>query len=74
MGDKEIITYTLASEGGALLRAVGAMPTGPLESQPVGQPEPAPHEPRRLQGAEMPLGVVSRSRSVGSSTSANTIH
>ena len=32
MGYARVITYTLESEGGASLRAVGAKPTGPLES------------------------------------------
>lgn len=36
MGYCRIITYTLSSEGGASLRAVGAKPTGPLLSHEWG--------------------------------------
>ena len=37
-GYKRVITYTLASEGGASLRAVGATPTGPLDSHEWSNP------------------------------------
>ncbi len=36
MGYQRVITYTLESEGGASLRAVGAKPTGPLLSHEWG--------------------------------------
>src|SRR5947209_13124367 len=36
MGYSRVITYTLESEGGASLRAVGAKPTGPLHSHDWG--------------------------------------
>ena len=36
MGYEKVITYTLESEGGASLRAVGAKPTGPLFSHEWG--------------------------------------
>jgi hypothetical protein len=45
MGYSTIITYTLESEGGASLRAVGARPTGPLESHEWGNP----NRPRKSQ-------------------------
>src|SRR5207249_8789207 len=45
MGYERIITYTLASEGGASLRAVGAKPTGPLESHEWGNT----NRPRKRQ-------------------------
>lgn len=45
MGYASIITYTLASEGGASLRAVGARPTGPLESHEWGNS----NRPRKSQ-------------------------
>lgn len=45
MGYERVITYTLASEGGASLRAVGATPTGPLESHEWGNP----NRPRKSQ-------------------------
>ena len=51
MGYARIITYTLESEGGASLRAVGARATGPLESHEWGNPnrprksQPVYHEP-----------------------------
>ena len=45
MGYSRIITYTLASEGGASLRAVGARPTGPLDSHEWGNP----NRPRKSQ-------------------------
>lgn len=45
MGYQRIITYTLASEGGASLRAVGATPTGPLESHEWSNP----NRPRKSQ-------------------------
>jgi hypothetical protein len=45
MGFTRIITYTLESEGGASLRAVGAKPTGPLESHEWGNP----NRPRKSQ-------------------------
>jgi hypothetical protein len=45
MGYGRIITYTLDSEGGASLRAVGAKPTGPLESHEWGNPA----RPRKSQ-------------------------
>lgn len=45
MGYTKVITYTLESEGGASLRAVGAKPTGPLESHNWGNP----NRPRRSQ-------------------------
>jgi hypothetical protein len=38
MGYSRIITYTLEAEGGASLRAVGAKPTGPLESHEWSNP------------------------------------
>lgn len=38
MGYSTVITYTLESEGGASLRAVGARPTGPLESHEWSNP------------------------------------
>lgn len=40
-----VITYTLESEGGSSLRAVGARPTGPLESHEWGNP----NRPRKRQ-------------------------
>ena len=52
MGYERIITYTLESEGGASLRAVGATPTGPLGSHEWGNPtrprksQPVYHEPK----------------------------
>jgi len=52
MGYSTVITYTLASEGGASLRAVGAKPTGPLSSNEWGNPnrprksQPVYHEPK----------------------------
>jgi hypothetical protein len=48
MGYERIIPYTLASEGGASLRAVGAKPTGPLESHEWGNPNRPRkrHEPK----------------------------
>ena len=45
MGYQRVVTYTLASEGGASLRAVGAVPTGPLESHEWGNP----NRPRKSQ-------------------------
>ncbi len=45
MGYEKVITYTLESEGGASLRAVGAKPTGPLESHEWSNP----HRPRQSQ-------------------------
>jgi hypothetical protein len=45
MGYTKVITYTLTSEGGASLRAVGAKPTGPLESHEWGNPA----RPRKSQ-------------------------
>jgi hypothetical protein len=45
MGYGRIITYTLESEGGASLRAVGAKPIGPLDSHEWGNPT----RPRRSQ-------------------------
>lgn len=45
MGYSTVITYTLASEGGAALRAVGAKATGPLESHEWGNPA----RPRKSQ-------------------------
>jgi hypothetical protein len=45
MGYERIITFTLASEGGASLRAVGAKPTGPLESHERSNP----NRPRKSQ-------------------------
>ncbi len=45
MGYARVITYTLESEGGASLRAVGAKATGPLESHEWGNPG----RPRRTQ-------------------------
>ena len=41
----KVITYTLESEGGAALRAVGAKPTGPLESHEWSNPA----RPRKSQ-------------------------
>jgi hypothetical protein len=38
MGYSAVITYTLASESGASLRAVGAKPTGPLKSHEWSNP------------------------------------
>jgi hypothetical protein len=45
MGYERIIPYTLASEGGASLRAVGAKPAGPLESHEWSNPA----RPRKSQ-------------------------
>jgi hypothetical protein len=45
MGYRQVITYTLASESGASLRAVGAKPTGPLESHQWDNP----NRPRKRQ-------------------------
>lgn len=45
MGYKSIITYTLESEGGASLRAVGAKATGPLQSHEWSNPT----RPRKRQ-------------------------
>jgi hypothetical protein len=45
MGYERVITYTLTSEGGASLRAVGAKPTGPLESHEWSNPA----RPRKSQ-------------------------
>ena len=45
MGYERVITYTLESEGGASLRAVGARPNGPLESHEWGNPS----RPRKSQ-------------------------
>jgi hypothetical protein len=45
MGYKRIITYTLVSEGGASLKAIGAKPHGPLESHEWGNPS----RPRKSQ-------------------------
>jgi hypothetical protein len=45
MGYARVITYTLTCEGGASLRAVGAMPTGPLSSHEWGNP----NHPRQSQ-------------------------
>ncbi len=45
MGYERVITYTLESESGASLRAVGAKPTGPLESHEWGNP----NRPRKRQ-------------------------
>lgn len=45
MGYEKVITYTLESEGGASLRAVGAVPTGPLESHEWSNPA----RPRKSQ-------------------------
>jgi hypothetical protein len=45
MGYSRVITYTLESEGGASLRAVGAKPTGPLESHEWSNP----NRPRKSQ-------------------------
>lgn len=45
MGYTRIITYTLESEGGASLRAVGAKATGPLESHEWCNPS----RPRKSQ-------------------------
>jgi hypothetical protein len=45
MGYATVITYTLESEGGASLRAVGAKPTGPLESHEWSNPD----RPRKSQ-------------------------
>ena len=45
MGYAKVITYTLESEGGASLRAVGAKPTGPLVSHEWGNPA----RPRKSQ-------------------------
>jgi len=38
METEKVITYTLASEGGASLRVLGAKPTGPLESHEWSNP------------------------------------
>jgi len=52
MGYERVITYTLESEGGASLKAVGATPTGPLESHEWDNPnrprrsQPVYHEPK----------------------------
>jgi hypothetical protein len=45
IGYKRVITYTLASEAGASLRAVGAKLTGPLLSHEWGNP----NHPRKSQ-------------------------
>jgi hypothetical protein len=45
MGYERLITYTLGSEGGASLRAVGATPTGPLDSHEWSNP----NRPRKSQ-------------------------
>ena len=45
LGYERVVTYTLASEGGGSLRAVGARPTGPLESHEWGNP----NRPRKSQ-------------------------
>lgn len=45
MGYTSVITYTLAAEGGASLRAIGARPTGPLDSHEWANPA----RPRRSQ-------------------------
>lgn len=45
MGYQRVITYTLASESGASLRAVRAKPTGPLESHEWSNP----NRPRKSQ-------------------------
>jgi hypothetical protein len=45
MGYERIITYTLTSESGSSLRAVGAKPTGPLDSHQWGNPS----RPRKSQ-------------------------
>ena len=45
MGYERVITYTLTSEGGASLRAVGATPTGPLDP---GE-RSSPSRPRKSQ-------------------------
>lgn len=45
MGYERVITYTLASEGGVSLRAVGAMPTGTLDSHEWSNP----NRPRKSQ-------------------------
>jgi hypothetical protein len=45
MGYERVISYTLESEGVATLRAVGAKPTGPLESHGWGNPA----RPRKSQ-------------------------
>jgi hypothetical protein len=45
MGYARVITYTLATESGASLRAMGAKPTGPLESHEWGNPA----RPRKSQ-------------------------
>ena len=42
---QKIITYTLTSESGASLHAVGATATGPLESHEWGNP----NRPRKSQ-------------------------
>ena len=55
MGYEKVIPYTLAWEGGASLRAVGATPTGPLESH-VEQPESAPQESGLVPRAENTAG------------------
>ena len=38
MGYEKVVTYMMVSEGGASLRAVGATPTGALESHEWGNP------------------------------------
>jgi hypothetical protein len=45
MGYEKVITYTLASEAGASLRAVGGTPTGPLDWHEWGNP----NRPRKSQ-------------------------
>ena len=45
MGYQRVITYTLESEGGASLWAVGAKPTAPLESHDWSNP----NRPRKSQ-------------------------
>jgi hypothetical protein len=39
MGYEKVVTYTLESEGGASLRAVGATPTGPLDPGEWDRPD-----------------------------------
>ena len=38
MGSERVITYAVASDGGASIRAVGATPSGPLEWHERGNP------------------------------------
>ena len=64
MGYERVITYTLASEGGASLGRSGPHRPARLESM-SGPTRPAPEESKRLPRAEIPLGVVTGTASHG---------